>query len=68
MKKLVMIVLASALSMSAFAEGGKNRLGDEDIEEGYVLCERDGVTQVTIEEDGIQLVIDCELVPGPSYK
>lgn len=49
----------------AFAGGDKNRLGDEDITEGYVLCERDGVATVTLEEDGITAVIDCSAVPGP---
>lgn len=39
--------------------------GDKDITEGYVLCERDGVATVTLEEDGITAVIDCSAVPGP---
>jgi len=59
--------LGATLSVAthALAEGDKNRLGDEDITEGYVLCERDGVTTVTVEEDGITAVIDCSAVPGP---
>ncbi len=61
------IVLGGALTVATLATAGgdKNRLGDEDITEGYVLCKRDGVATVTIEEDGITAVIDCSDVPGP---
>jgi hypothetical protein len=61
------LVLGATLSVAThvFAGGDKNRLGDEDITEGYVLCERDGVQSVTITEDGITAVIDCSDVPGP---
>jgi hypothetical protein len=50
----------------ASAEGDKNRLGDEDITEGYVLCQKAGVEQVVIEHEGISVVINCADVPGPS--
>lgn len=61
------IALGASMSVAtiSFAEGDKNRLGDEDITEGYVLCQRDGVATVTVEEDGITAVIDCSAVPGP---
>jgi hypothetical protein len=49
----------------ASAEGDKNRLGDEDITEGYVLCQKAGVEQVILEHDGVTVVINCEDVPGP---
>jgi len=56
---------SATVATMATAGGDKNRLGDEDITEGYVLCERDGVSTVTLEEDGITAVIDCSAVPGP---
>lgn len=60
-----LLIALTAVVLTADAAGGKNRLGDEDIIEGYVLCQQAGVEQVIIEDDGITAVINCEDVPGP---
>lgn len=64
MKTLLPLMVSLMFGSTAMAAGDKNRLGDEDIEEGYRLCERAGVEFVVIEEDGIAVTIDCEEVPG----
>jgi hypothetical protein len=56
---------------TADAGGDKNRLGDEDITEGYQLCQQ-GVESVTITEvdedgSGTVVVIDCDEIPGPEF-
>jgi len=61
------VVGALLYASAASAAGGKNRIGDEDIVEGYQLCEQAGADTVVIEEDGITIVIDCEEAPGPSF-
>lgn len=75
MNKLSRYILGYAVSVAFLAmipsvsqsAGGKNRLGDEDIEEGYLLCKRAGVLQVEITSpDGeVVVVLDCIEVPMP---
>lgn len=72
MKQWAMVIGCAALALGvlagpAAAEGGKNRLSEvrEDIEEGYTLCLKAGVSQVVIEEDGVTVVIDC---PAPEFE
>ena len=74
MKMMIAIPLALAISAAAFAAGGKNRLGDDEIEEGFQKCQQ-GVPEVIVEktvetEEGevtYTVVIDCEENPGPSF-
>jgi hypothetical protein len=58
----VFIVLALAVSAVAWAAGGKMRLSDirTDIDELYLLCEQAGVRQITLSQDGVEVVIQCE--------
>lgn len=68
--KIVRVCLLAGLaclSTMSFAEGDKKRLSEirQDIEEGYTLCQQAGVSQVTIEDDGVVVVIDC---PVPEFE
>ena len=44
--------------------GDKMRVGQEDITEGYILCQQEGVETVTIEEEGLTVTINCDEVPS----
>lgn len=65
---LVSGILALFGTTAALAEGGKNRLGNEDIEEGYQLCLKGVETVTLVDEDGTVVVINCEEVPEPGYE
>lgn len=55
-------LLCFSAPMAVMAEGGKNRYADEEITESYLLCEREGVTEVTVVVNNVEVVIDCRRV------
>lgn len=69
MHVLIPLIVIAAISASppAMSEGGKNRYANELIEEGYQLCEQQGVEQVTVAIGETLVVIDCEETPGPNF-
>lgn len=56
-------LLCFSAPMAVMADtGGKNRYADEEITESYLLCEREGVTEVTVIVNNVEVVIDCRRV------
>lgn len=77
--KAVALAVATMLvvSASAFAEGGKNqqRLADRlnQITDGQVLCEEEGVQIVVLKDETSEITIACDKLapasaPAPSLK
>jgi hypothetical protein len=63
----LIVIAAIAASPPAMSAKGKNRYASELIEEGYQLCEQQGVEQVTITVGETLVVIDCEETPEPNF-
>jgi hypothetical protein len=64
---IVILDFAIVFAASAYAAGGQNRYADELIEEGYQLCEQQGVKTVTVTVGDITIVLDCDDAPGPFF-
>ncbi|MCU0970422.1 MAG: hypothetical protein MUF57_01180 [Gammaproteobacteria bacterium] len=58
----VFIVVALAVTTLAWAAGGKMRLSEvqENIEESFLLCQQSGVRQITLTQEDLKIVMECE--------